>query len=107
MEGKNVFILDDEENLVRPGKDVLTGLGYEVVGKDEILIIHPDIPIVLCTGFSELINEDEARKLGIQRLLIKPIFLKNPAAVMLEILDKKKITPRYLKSKRRLDKNEK
>jgi PAS domain S-box-containing protein len=55
----------------------------------EIRRVRMDIPIIICTGFSELINEDEARRLGIQRLLIKPIFLKNLAVVLREILDKK------------------
>ncbi len=55
----------------------------------EIRRIRPDIPIIICTGFSELINEDEARMLGIQKLLIKPIFLKNLAVVLREILDNK------------------
>ncbi len=39
----------------------------------QIHLICPDIPVILCTGFSELINENQAREIGIGQLLTKPI----------------------------------
>jgi PAS domain S-box-containing protein len=39
----------------------------------EILRIRPDIPIILCTGFSEMISEDKAKFLGIREFLLKPV----------------------------------
>jgi PAS domain S-box-containing protein len=54
----------------------------------EIRRIRPDMPIIICTGFSELIDEKEAERLGIQKLLIKPLFMKNLAGVLREILDR-------------------
>ena len=39
-----------------------------LTGKDlavEMLAIRPDIPIIMCTGFSDTINEEEAKSLGI------------------------------------------
>ena len=44
-------------------------------GKDlasKILTIRPDIPIVLCTGFSNFINEQEAESLGVRAFIHKP-----------------------------------
>ena len=38
----------------------------------EIKSLRPDLPIILCTGFSELINEANARKSGIDAFLMKP-----------------------------------
>jgi PAS domain S-box-containing protein len=38
----------------------------------QMLAIKPDLPIILCTGFSELINEENARAMGIKKLLMKP-----------------------------------
>jgi PAS domain S-box-containing protein len=38
----------------------------------EMRRIRPDIPIVLCTGFSETINEERAKALGIGAFLMKP-----------------------------------
>jgi PAS domain S-box-containing protein len=41
----------------------------------EILKIKPGVPIILCTGFSEIISEREAKAMGIRRFLMKPVFL--------------------------------
>ena len=38
-----------------------------------------DIPILLCTGFSEAISDQKADTLDIKEILIKPIVMKNPA----------------------------
>ena len=38
-----------------------------------ILRIRPDIPIILCTGYSSLVDEDAARALGIREFALKPI----------------------------------
>ena len=35
--------------------------------------IKPDIPIILCTGFSDLHDENAARAIGIRRLVTKPV----------------------------------
>jgi len=37
-----------------------------------ILAKHPKFPIILCSGFSETINEEKARNLGIFQYLMKP-----------------------------------
>ena len=53
----------------------------------EILRIRPEMPIILCTGFSEQINNERARSLGIRALVMKP-FLKNEMARMIRrVLD--------------------
>ena len=49
-------------------------------GKDmaiQILKIKPEIPILLCTGYSDQINEDGAKEIGIQAFLKKPIRMDN------------------------------
>ncbi len=38
-----------------------------------LLALRPDVPILLCTGFSEAITEEKAADMGIRRLLLKPI----------------------------------
>ena len=52
--------------------------------------IRPDIPIILCTGFSELIDEEKALSLGIQRYLMKPVVKGDLAAAVREVLDSQK-----------------
>lgn len=38
----------------------------------ELLSRRPDIPVILCTGFNDVITEQEANALGIRELLLKP-----------------------------------
>jgi PAS domain S-box-containing protein len=53
----------------------------------EILGIRPDIPVILCTGFSERINNQVAKDMGIRELLIKPIMLGKLANTIRRVLD--------------------
>jgi len=52
----------------------------------EILKIRPDTPIILCTGFSEAVNENRTRLLGIKGFLMKPLALRDLAATVNKIL---------------------
>ena len=38
----------------------------------EILSLRPDIPIILCTGYNDHINEEKARAIGIKEFIRKP-----------------------------------
>jgi len=53
----------------------------------EILGLRPDIPVILCTGFSERINNQVAKDIGIRELLIKPIMLGKLANTIRQVLD--------------------
>ncbi len=53
----------------------------------EILKIRPEIPVILCTGYSEFINEKKSKETGIREFLMKPIFVKDLARVIREALD--------------------
>jgi len=55
----------------------------------EILKIRPDIPIILCTGFSEVITEGEAKRMGIREFLMKPLTLRDIALAVRNVLDRK------------------
>ena len=39
----------------------------------ELMRIHPDIPVILCTGYSQLIDAQKAQEKGIRALVMKPI----------------------------------
>lgn len=45
----------------------------------EIFSIRPKMPVILCTGFSELISEERAKALGIKAYIMKPIMQKDLA----------------------------
>jgi CheY-like chemotaxis protein len=55
----------------------------------EIRNIRSDIPIILCTGFSESVNEANYKSRGISAFVMKPIIRKEIARVIREVLDKK------------------
>jgi PAS domain S-box-containing protein len=46
----------------------------------EMMRIRPDIPIILCTGFSSSVNEQEVKTAGIRKFVLKPI-IKNEIAI--------------------------
>uniref|UniRef100_A0A7C4RSP9 histidine kinase n=1 Tax=Desulfatirhabdium butyrativorans TaxID=340467 RepID=A0A7C4RSP9_9BACT len=52
--------------------------------------IRPDIPIILCTGFSEIAVQERLKQAGISRLLAKPLVLDNLANTVREVLDESK-----------------
>lgn len=45
--------------------------GFELARR--MLAIRPDIPIILCTGFSENVNETTAKEIGISEFMMKPL----------------------------------
>jgi PAS domain S-box-containing protein len=54
----------------------------------EILKIRADVPVVLCTGFSEMIDEEKAKQLGITEFVMKPFSMRTLAELSRRALDK-------------------
>ena len=55
----------------------------------EALKLRPDIPIILCTGFSESINLDTIKAAGIRDLLMKPLARRELGEAVRKVLDAK------------------
>jgi len=53
----------------------------------ELTKIRPDIPVLLCTGFSETMSEEKAASIGIKGFLLKPIIMKDLSHKIREVLD--------------------
>ncbi|MBW2335095.1 MAG: response regulator [Deltaproteobacteria bacterium] len=53
----------------------------------ELMAIRPDIPIILCTGFSEHITEEKAKAIGIQKFVMKPFIMREMAEAIRQVLD--------------------
>ncbi len=53
----------------------------------KLLDIRPDIPIILCSGFSDKINKDKAKLLGIRKYIMKPVTKKQLAVTVRNLLD--------------------
>lgn len=54
---------------------------------EELKSLRPDIPIILCTGFSQRISEQEATRMGIKALLMKPILRSEIARTIRQVLE--------------------
>ncbi len=52
----------------------------------EIMKIRPGIPVILCTGFSERITREQARRMGIREFLLKPLVSRDLAAAIRKAL---------------------
>jgi CheY-like chemotaxis protein len=53
----------------------------------ELMLIRPSVPIILCTGFSELVNESTARAAGVRSYVKKPVLPRSLAAEIRKIVD--------------------
>jgi len=54
---------------------------------EEMIKIRSDIPVILCTGFSEMMSKEKAAALGIKGFLMKPVVLKDLSRTIREVLD--------------------
>ena len=62
----------------------------EMTGMDlarKMLAIRPDIPIILCTGYSSLINEEQAKEFGIKEFVMKPMTKNALSTLLRKVLD--------------------
>ena len=120
---ETILFVDDEETIVRLGKELLLQLGYTVAVHTssqealnafrqnpqrydlvitdqtmpgltgealsrELLRIRPELPIILCTGFSHIMTAEKAKSLGIQAYLMKPLAIRDLAPIVRHVLDK-------------------
>ncbi len=53
----------------------------------EILSIRPDMPIILCSGFSEKIDAEKAKELGIRKYIEKPLDMSDFVVAVRKVLD--------------------
>jgi CheY-like chemotaxis protein len=55
----------------------------------ELLRLRPDIPVILCTGFSETVNKENFRALGIRGFVMKPIVKNDIAKIIRKVLEER------------------
>ena len=63
----------------------MPGMTGDALAK-ELMKIDPSIPVILCTGYSQLINEQTAREKGIKALVMKPILIDEMANAISKVL---------------------
>jgi CheY-like chemotaxis protein len=62
----------------------------EMTGKElveEIMVIRADTPIIMCTGFSHLVDADSAKAAGVRAFAMKPLTKKEIATTIRKVLD--------------------
>jgi two-component system cell cycle sensor histidine kinase/response regulator CckA len=52
----------------------------------ELISVRPDLPIIVCTGYSERINLEVANEIGIRELVMKPVVIKDIARIIRRVL---------------------
>lgn len=53
----------------------------------QALAVRPDLPIIMCTGYSEIISEEQAKAIGIREYVLKPLVAQKLAEVVRSALD--------------------
>jgi PAS domain S-box-containing protein len=72
---------------------VITDLTMPNMTGDELakklMAIRPDIPVILCTGFSTRITEEKSKNMGIRAFILKPLIRKDIAGTIRKVIDHK------------------
>lgn len=53
----------------------------------EVISIKPEIPVIICTGFSNEKDEKSARAMGLKGFLMKPVLIGDLAEMVRKVLD--------------------
>ena len=52
----------------------------------KMMTIRRQVPIIVCTGFSEVFDQEQARVIGIRKILMKPVTMESLAHAVREVL---------------------
>jgi PAS domain S-box-containing protein len=118
---ERILFVDDEQALVKMGKQLLEFLGYKVTTStssiealelfkvqpdkfdlvitdltmpnmtgdelaQKLMAIRPDIPVILCTGFSTEMTAEKTKKMGIRAFVLKPVIKQDIAETIRKVL---------------------
>jgi len=64
----------------------MPGMAGDILSK-KLLVLRPDIPIILCTGFSDLMDEQKSKEAGIKAYITKPVLRSHLAETIRSVLD--------------------
>ena len=56
----------------------------------ELMGVRPDVPVILCTGYSEAVSRETAKGIGIREIVMKPISRSDLADTIRRVLDGRK-----------------
>jgi DNA-binding NtrC family response regulator len=81
--------LPDDFTLVISGQIMQNMKGEDLT--NEPIGTRPDIPIILCTGFSEIISQGRAKAVGIREYVMKPVLKGEMANAIRRVIDQEKV----------------
>jgi len=85
-EALNIFCSQPEQfDLVITDMTMPTMTGIELALK--LMNIRPNIPIILCSGFNEMVSEEKAKALGIKSYIQKPVELSVLGQLIRDVLE--------------------
>jgi len=87
QEALNAFRQDPQRFDLVITDQTMPGLTGEALSR-ELLRLRPELPIILCTGFSHIMTAEKAKALGIQAYLMKPLAIRDLAPIVRHVLDK-------------------
>ncbi len=85
-EALTVFSLDPSQFDLVITDQTMPFMTGEDLGK-EMICLRSDIPIILCTGYSDLISSERAVALGFRAFVMKPFTVREAAEVVRKVLD--------------------
>jgi signal transduction histidine kinase len=86
LEALELFkVKPDQFDLVLTDMTMPHMTGEKLAG--EIMKIRSDIPVIICTGYSEYISEEKAKEIGIKAFIMKPLVMRDLANTVRKILD--------------------
>ena len=76
----------DKFDLVVTDQTMPNMTGMELAA--ELRQIRPNIPVILCTGYSELVTEQNMRAADIQDVMMKPLIMHEAGRIIRRVLDR-------------------
>jgi PAS domain S-box-containing protein len=64
----------------------MPGMTGDALAK-ELISIRPTLPVIICTGYSQTIDHERAKQIGIKAFVMKPILINEIAAAIRRVLD--------------------
>jgi signal transduction histidine kinase/CheY-like chemotaxis protein len=89
LEALKVFTENPDFDLVITDQTMPGLTGLELAKK--ILALRSDIPVLLCTGYSQEVTDEKIREIGVRDVLMKPISVGDVGRIIRKVLDEKKV----------------
>ena len=65
----------------------MPGMTGDALAK-ELMNVRPNLPVIICTGYSQTIDQERAKQIGIKAFVMKPILINEIAAAVRKVLAK-------------------